>query len=74
MTEKIFVNSSMVRSFQYFNDTQVLEIEFVNGGSYEYFDVPQHVYDDLLSLSQNGGSVGQYVSRSIRKSYRHSKL
>jgi hypothetical protein len=47
-----------------------LEIEFLNGGVYQYFDVPQHVYEELMSAS----SHGQYLASNIKGAYRYSKV
>ncbi len=41
--ERISVLSSVIRSIGYDNLTMTLEIEFANGGVYEYMDVPAEV-------------------------------
>lgn len=40
----------------------MLEIEFANGGVYEYTDVPAEVYRALMSAN----SKGNYFDRHIR--------
>jgi len=64
------VSSSNIASIGYDVDSQTLEIEFLNGGVYQYFDVPQHVYEELMSA----GSHGQYLARNIKGAYRYSKV
>lgn len=64
------VSSSNIASIGYDADSQTLEIEFLNGGVYQYFDVSQHVYEDLMSAS----SHGQYLARNIKGTYRYSKV
>jgi hypothetical protein len=64
------VSSSNIASIGYDANSQTLEIEFLNGGVYQYFDVPQHVYEELM----NAGSHGQYLARSIKGAYRYSKV
>ncbi len=64
------VSSSNIASIGYDANSQTLEIEFLNGGVYQYFDVPQYVYEDLM----NAGSHGQYLARNIKGVYRYSKV
>jgi hypothetical protein len=37
------VTSSNIASIGYDEDSQTLEIEFLNGGLYQYFDVPPNL-------------------------------
>jgi hypothetical protein len=46
------VQSSSLRVVGYDNDTKVLEIGFVKGGVYRYFEVPELVYLSLSVLIQ----------------------
>jgi len=64
------VTSSNIASIGYDADSQTLEVEFLNGGIYQYFDVPAHVYEELMSA----GSHGQYLARNIKGVYRYSKV
>jgi len=64
------VSSSNIASIGYDANSQTLEIEFLNGGVYQYFDVPQYVYDGLMSAS----SHGQYLAHNIKGTYRYSKV
>jgi uncharacterized protein len=64
------VTSSNIGAIGYDVNSQTLEIEFLNGGVYQYFDVPEHVYDDLMGAS----SQGQYLAQSIKGHYRYSKV
>lgn len=64
------VTSSNIGAIGYDVDSQTLEIEFLNGGVYQYFDVPKHVYDDLMGAS----SHGQYLAQNIKGHYRYSKV
>jgi hypothetical protein len=60
------VSSSTISSVGYDPDTFVLEIEFLNGSVYQYFDVPSAEYDQLVSAP----SVGSYFSSAIKPTYR----
>lgn len=64
------VTSSNIASIGYDADSQTLEIEFLNGGVYQYFDVPQHVHEELM----NASSHGQYLAQNIKGVYRYSKI
>lgn len=64
------VTSSNIQSIGYDENTQTLEVEFKNGGTYQYFDVPKHEYDSLMSAS----SHGQYLAANIKGKYRYSKV
>ena len=64
------VTSSNIASIGYDADSQTLEIEFLNGGIYQYFDLPQYVYQELM----NASSHGQYLAQNIKGVYRYSKV
>ena len=64
------VESSNLNSVGYEPDTKTLEIEFHDGGIYQYFDVPEHIHADLMSAS----SHGKYFHANIRKNFRYEKI
>jgi len=66
----ISVSSKNLRAVGYDQDTSVLEIEFLNGNAYEYYDVPQYEFDGLMSAD----SHGTYAHKNIYKNYRQTKL
>lgn len=45
------------------SDTQVLEVEFLNGGIYQYSNVDQSMYNSLMSASSHGSFFGQNIRR-----------
>jgi hypothetical protein len=63
------VTSSNLASVGYDADSQTLTIEFRKSGTYEFYDVPESVYQDLMS----SGSHGEYFARNIRGKYRYVK-
>jgi hypothetical protein len=67
---RIPVSSSNVASVGYDPSTQTLEVEFHNGNVYQYFDVPQHVYDALM----NAASIGSFLSSNIKGVYRYARV
>ncbi|WP_049629345.1 KTSC domain-containing protein [Cellvibrio sp. pealriver] len=62
------VSSSNVASVGY--DEGTLEVEFNNGAVYQYFDVPQHIFEELVGAA----SVGAYLAAHIKGVYRYSKV
>ena len=46
-----------------------LEVEFTNGSVYQYFDVPESEYHNLISAE----SVGSYLSHQIKDNYRYTQ-
>lgn len=57
--------STVIQSFDYDHDEQVLRVQFGNGSVYKYHDVPEEVYKTL----KNAPSVGQYFNAEIRDKY-----
>jgi len=64
------VKSSNLSSVGYDASKQILEIEFKHGGIYQYFDVPQNVYKELM----NAVSHGKYFAANIKQDYNYTKL
>ena len=56
------VNSSNLAAVGYDADTQTLTIEFRKSGTYEFFDVPEAVYQEVMAA----GSPGEYFGHNIR--------
>ncbi|MDD5085975.1 MAG: KTSC domain-containing protein [Candidatus Omnitrophica bacterium] len=49
---------------------KTLEVSFRNGKVYHYFDVPKHVYDELMSAA----SHGTYFNSNIKNAYKSEKI
>jgi len=67
---RIPVSSSNVATVGYDSETQTLEIEFNNGGVYQYFDVSQDIYEALISAD----SVGKFLNANIKGYYRYARV
>lgn len=63
------VQSSNLKSVGYNKNKKVLEIEFLSGGVYQYFEVPKDVHTDLL----NAESKGKYFHAFIKNKYQYKK-
>ncbi|QZZ96105.1 KTSC domain-containing protein [Klebsiella pneumoniae] len=65
------VVSSNIRSVVgYDANDSILEIEFNNGAIYQYFDIPENIYSDLISSD----SIGGYLARHIKGYFRYSRF
>ncbi|MCE0802404.1 KTSC domain-containing protein [Buttiauxella sp. S04-F03] len=68
--ERLAVSSSNLASVGYDNTALTLEVEFNNGGVYQYYNITEDVYTDLM----NAGSIGSYFSNNIRNVYPTQKV
>lgn len=64
------VQSSNLRTVGYDKETKILEIEFIKGGVYQYFDVSESVYLELVSAD----SKGTYFQKHIRGRFRYRRI
>ena len=64
------VVSSNLVSVGYDAASSMLEVEFNDGAIYQYFDVSQLVYEELMQAE----SHGVYFSANIRNDYRYVRL
>jgi glutamine cyclotransferase len=64
------VTSSAVVSVGYDTVRQILELEFVDGDVYQYYDVPQTTHKALL----NAPSIGPFVNTDVKGRFRYTKL
>lgn len=64
------VSSSNLAEVGYDNATSTLEVCYRSGRTYQYFDVPEGVYDDL----RTAGSPGGYLNREIKGKYRYARV
>jgi hypothetical protein len=68
--ERVNVDSSHIRAIGYDSDNAILEIEFKDGAVYEYYEVPQYVYDEFITAD----SHGKYAHKNIYKVYRYERI
>lgn len=65
------VNSTMLASIGYDPDDQVLEVEFLDSGDiYQYFDVSQESYEELM----HADSHGEYMQKYILEKHTHNRI
>jgi hypothetical protein len=61
--------SSNITRFGYENANRVLLVEFHDGAVYEYFDVPETVFEQMRSAS----SKGQFLALNVKGTYRYAR-
>jgi len=67
---KQLVNSSNLYSVEYNKETKTLEVEFNKGGVYQYSNVPESVFNQLMTAP----SKGSYFYHNIRDQYDTKKI
>ncbi|SDO22059.1 KTSC domain-containing protein [Polaromonas sp. JS666] len=68
--EMQFVDSSTIERIGYDPNSSTLRIEFKSNRTYDYFNVPENVFNELRSAS----SVGSYHARNIKNSYSYTEI
>lgn len=64
------VTSSSIVSVGYDDATQQLEVEFANGGIYQYADVPASAHAALVAAQ----SIGKHFAKHIRPTFSHTQV
>jgi hypothetical protein len=64
------VASSNIASLGYDEPSQTLEVEFTTGGIYQYYNVTQAIFDQLMQA----GSKGQFLAYQIKNAYPYSRV
>lgn len=64
------VGSSNVSSVGYDEGAQTLEVEFLNGTIYQYYDVTASIFEQLMQAP----SKGQFLNSYIRNAYPYSRV
>ena len=62
------ITSSRIRDYQY--KSQTLQINFLNGSVYEYFDIPKNIYNKFL----NAETPDRFARRHIYHSFVYRKV
>jgi hypothetical protein len=64
------VASSNLLSIGYDDTTETLEVEFHGGAVYQYYNVPEAIYNALMAAQ----SKGQFLAYSIKNQYPYSRV
>lgn len=68
--QRYFVASSNIAAIGYDPTTETLEVEFLNGSVYQYYNVPENMYDQLMKE----GSKGRFLHTYIKNAYPYSRV
>ena len=66
----IDVNSTNLSRVRYDESSLTLEIEFQGGRVYQYFDLPKHIFEELLRAD----SKGKFFHEQIKGHYRYARV
>jgi hypothetical protein len=66
----VSVNSTLLANVAFNANESILELEFCDGASYQYFEVPAAIYEGLLAAD----SKGTYFNSQIRNAFRYTRI
>ena len=64
------VASTNIASIGYDENAETLEIEFLNGSVYQYYNIPSGLYEQLMQE----GSKGRFLNTYIKNAYPYSRV
>lgn len=64
------VTSTNVAEVGFDANSRILEVQFKTGAVYQYFDVPQQIYDELRRAS----SIGGFINSNVKGHYRYARV
>ena len=64
------IASSNIRAIGHDITTQTLEVEFLSGWVYQYYGVPEYLYQQIMQAS----SKGQFLNQYIKNAYPYSRV
>lgn len=59
--KRVPVDSSSLASVAYDDQLSMLELQFRNGGRYQYFAVPHRIFEELLAAPSKGTFVNEHI-------------
>lgn len=68
--DRYTVASSNVKSVGYDSQSQTLEVEFVSGTIYQYYGVPENIYEHMMKEE----SKGRFMNIYIKNQYPYSRV
>lgn len=63
-------DSSNIARYRYDEKANVLTVEFKNGETYNYYDVPPMAYEQMIIAS----SKGKFLAQKIKGAYRYARV
>ena len=68
--QRYSVASSNIASVGYDLATETMEVQFLSGSVYQYYNVPENMYDRLM----REGSKGRFLHTYIKNAYPYSRV
>ena len=68
--DRNYIASSNIASIGYDEATETLEVEFLNGSIYQYYNIPASLYQRLMQE----GSKGRFLNTYIKNAYPYSRV
>lgn len=68
--ERNHVSSSNIAAIGYDSGSETLEVEFLNGSVYQYYNVSEIIYEQLMQSS----SKGQFFNTYVKNAYPYSRV
>lgn len=69
LTELLTVKSSAISSVWYQFSSEILAVDYQNGSSYKYENVPYFVFEGIKTAK----SKGKFINKHIKGSFKFSK-
>lgn len=66
-----YVSSSNIASIGYDAMSEILEVEFNNGAVYQYYNVPERLYNGLMEADSKGRYFDSYIKKG---GFRYSRV
>jgi hypothetical protein len=70
LVESLTVDSSAISEVAYYPNVEKLMVLFINGKTYQYLNVPNHVMNGL----REAPSKGRFLNKYVLAQYRFKKL
>lgn len=64
------VPSTNIASIGYDEATETLEVEFLDGSIYQYYNVQMNIYEQIMQA----GSKGKFLNTYIKNAYPYSRV
>jgi hypothetical protein len=68
--ERVELESTSLKSVAYDEEALILEVEFVEGGVYQYSGVPREIYEQLIDSE----SKGRYYVENVRNAFPYKRV
>jgi hypothetical protein len=68
--ERSYVPSTNIASIGYDEATETLEVEFLTGSIYQYYNVQPNIYEQIMQA----GSKGKFLNTYIKNAYPYSRV